>query len=229
MLERVEKIESRLEKVENALQERNFPTTLPHHGKDRSGEAPKKTKTLQILESAPRLTWIFVEPHEITNDLVLNILQLYVGKNFSSFESYIYGQAPFFVHLLADGGNVSDDINAAIIVKNHSCGKRQIKLCIHKNRQFLSEIVEKYVSLLQNGQHFAELSGALEVEIKKRTENVKDVRVITSVAQVSPSAIFGENDARRKIYTLSDGTDSPSGSYIVASTGKRLALYGSFI
>lgn len=227
MLERVEKIESRLKKVENALQERNFPDT-PSHYENRLGEASRKTKgDKDALQNTPHLTWVFVEPHEITNDLVLNILQLYVGKNFASFESYIRGQAPFFVHLLGNGGNVSE-IYAAIIVKNHSCGKKQIKLCIHKNRQFLGEIVEKYVSLLQNG-HFAELSGALEVEIRNRTENVKDVSVITSVAQVSPSSIFGENDARRKIHTLPDGTDSPSGSYIVASTGKRLAMYGSFV
>lgn len=215
MQERLTRLESRLTRVEDRLTKQE---------KFYGGYAPPPPNSKEMIG----FTWTYVDTHEVTEELVDNVLALYLGKNVASFTSYIESLAPFSLYLLGEGGSVAS-IFAAVVLKDHAFGTH-IKLSIHKNRHYISEIAKLYLKLFASSErcYFAELSGPLEVAVRKNgVDNICDASVIQRVCGVRREAILNsEDDPRRQEHLMSDASPCPLGSYLVSATGKRLALYG---
>ena len=206
-------VEKRVEEIEKIVK------ACMHHRKSSwsSSDAASSSKN-----------WVFVDEHEVNENLIQSLLSLYVVKNIIGYEEFLRSLFPASLHLLAIGDDLSNPV-AAIVVKRHPCGKH-LKIAIHASRALVPAVAEKYIELLLDPLdiHFCELgNGQLETEIRKHINNVGDIDVVSFISQIGRSRIIQyDEDPRRKLYPLHDGSPCPIFSYLTSSN-KRLALYGN--
>ena len=210
MEERLQSVEERLNKIEK-----------------RFAKKDEDAKVVAIRGSNSPNLWAFVHAKEVNDDLVNSLLALYIGKNFMGFREFLLSQLPFAVYLLGNGNDVCSPL-AAIIVRTTEHG-HQLKLSIHSSRTLVSVVAGKYVELLRQecDTFYCELgSSSLETIVRSCVDNVKDVEVVSHVANVPKSRIIvDEDDGRRAFHSTGDGSPAPLGSFLTL-TNKRLALFG---
>ena len=211
MEERLQSVEERLNKIEK-----------------RFAKKDEDAKVVAIRGSSNSSNWwAFGDAKEVNDDLVNSVLALYIGKNFMGFREFLLSQSPFAVYLLGNGNDVCSPL-AAIIVRTTEHG-HQLKLSIHSSRTLVSVVAEKYVELLRKecATFSCELgSSSLETIVRGCVDNVKDVEVVSHVANVPKSRIIiDEEDGRRAFHSTGDGSPAPLGSFLTL-TNKRLALFG---